>query len=46
MQDSFYRGLTPAELADVKNFNFDHPGAQNTCQDSAHLVLTWWSPQR
>ncbi|KAL6744717.1 uracil phosphoribosyltransferase-domain-containing protein [Haematococcus lacustris] len=26
-QDSFYRSLTQRELADVKNFNFDHPGA-------------------
>lgn len=26
-QDSFYRGLTPAEMADVKNYNFDHPDA-------------------
>lgn len=24
-QDSFYRGLTPEEIKDVKNFNFDHP---------------------
>jgi len=26
-QDSFYRGLTPAEQLDVKNYNFDHPSA-------------------
>ena len=26
-QDSFYRGLTPEEEADVKNYNFDHPDA-------------------
>lgn len=26
-QDSFYRGLTPEEKADVKNYNFDHPDA-------------------
>ncbi|BDA43816.1 Uridine kinase-like protein 4 [Coccomyxa sp. Obi] len=24
-QDSFYRGLTPEELADVASYNFDHP---------------------
>ncbi|KAK9820274.1 hypothetical protein WJX72_008479 [[Myrmecia] bisecta] len=24
-QDSFYRGLTPEELANVKDYNFDHP---------------------
>lgn len=29
-QDSFYRTLTEAELADVKNFNFDHPDAFDT----------------
>lgn len=26
-QDSFYRGLTPEEIRDVKNYNFDHPDA-------------------
>ena len=26
-QDSFYRNLTPAETADIANFNFDHPNA-------------------
>lgn len=26
-QDSFYRPLTKAEIADVKNYNFDHPDA-------------------
>ncbi|KAK9820353.1 hypothetical protein WJX72_009364 [[Myrmecia] bisecta] len=26
-QDSFYRGLTPKELEDVKTYNFDHPDA-------------------
>ena len=25
-QDSFYRGLTPKELANVGEYNFDHPG--------------------
>jgi uridine kinase len=29
-QDSFYRGLTPAEKADVGNYNFDAPGAFDT----------------
>eukprot|EP00878_Enallax_costatus_P013746 GHUV01014377.1.p1 GENE.GHUV01014377.1~~GHUV01014377.1.p1 ORF type:complete len:419 (+),score=148.45 GHUV01014377.1:563-1819(+) len=29
-QDSFYRSLTPAELADVENYNFDHPDAFDT----------------
>lgn len=26
-QDSFYRGLTPEEMEDVKSYNFDHPDA-------------------
>mmetsp|Transcript_22942 Transcript_22942/g.63675 ORF Transcript_22942/g.63675 Transcript_22942/m.63675 type:complete len:463 (+) Transcript_22942:379-1767(+) len=26
-QDSFYKGLTPEEIADVNNYNFDHPRA-------------------
>ena len=25
-QDSFYRGLTPEEMAHVSEYNFDHPG--------------------
>jgi hypothetical protein len=25
-QDSFYRGLTPEELENVGEYNFDHPG--------------------
>jgi uridine kinase len=28
-QDSFYRGLTPDELANVKEYNFDHPDAMD-----------------
>eukprot|EP00798_Chlamydomonas_sp_ICE-L_P012697 gene12697-15929_t len=26
-QDSFYRSLTEAEMADISNYNFDHPDA-------------------
>lgn len=29
-QDSFYRSLTATELADVENYNFDHPDAFDT----------------
>lgn len=29
-QDSFYRGLTPEEKANVKDYNFDHPDAFDT----------------
>jgi uridine kinase len=29
LQDSFYRGLTPDELANVKEYNFDHPDAMD-----------------
>lgn len=29
-QDSFYRSLGPEELADVENYNFDHPDAFDT----------------
>lgn len=25
-QDSFYRGLNPEEMANVGEYNFDHPG--------------------
>ncbi|KAF2316441.1 hypothetical protein GH714_041782 [Hevea brasiliensis] len=32
MQDSFYRGLTPAELERVHEYNFDHPDAFDTDQ--------------
>lgn len=28
-QDSFYRGLTPEESANVKEYNFDHPNAMD-----------------
>lgn len=28
-QDSFYRGLTPEELKNVKDYNFDHPNAMD-----------------
>ena len=28
-QDSFYRGLTPEESANVKDYNFDHPSAMD-----------------
>ena len=28
-QDSFYRGLTPEESANVKDYNFDHPNAMD-----------------
>ncbi|KAL2246848.1 uridine kinase-like protein 1, chloroplastic [Sesamum indicum] len=31
-QDSFYRGLTPAELKRVHEYNFDHPDAFDTEQ--------------
>ncbi|KAH7292703.1 hypothetical protein KP509_29G081900 [Ceratopteris richardii] len=31
-QDSFYRGLTPDELAHVQEYNFDHPDAFDTEQ--------------
>lgn len=31
-QDSFYRGLTPEELAHVQEYNFDHPDAFDTEQ--------------
>lgn len=31
-QDSFYRGLTPAEMANVGEYNFDHPDAFDTEQ--------------
>jgi len=31
-QDSFYRGLTPKELANVGEYNFDHPDAFDTEQ--------------
>ncbi|XP_012070572.1 uridine kinase-like protein 1, chloroplastic isoform X2 [Jatropha curcas] len=31
-QDSFYRGLTPAELERVHEYNFDHPDAFDTEQ--------------
>lgn len=31
-QDSFYRGLTPTELAHVQEYNFDHPDAFDTEQ--------------
>lgn len=33
MQDSFYRGLTPAELERVHEYNFDHPGNSDTWLD-------------
>lgn len=26
-QDSFYRGLSPEQIAKVKEYNFDHPDA-------------------
>lgn len=26
-QDSFYRGLTPDQIANVHSYNFDHPDA-------------------
>lgn len=29
-QDSFYRSLGPDELADIENYNFDHPDAFDT----------------
>ena len=29
-QDSFYRGLTPEEMEDVAEYNFDHPGTTLT----------------
>ena len=29
VQDSFYRGLTQEELANVKEYNFDHPDAMD-----------------
>ncbi|KAG0563359.1 hypothetical protein M758_8G023500 [Ceratodon purpureus] len=31
-QDSFYRGLTPEEMANVGEYNFDHPDAFDTEQ--------------
>ena len=36
-QDSFYRGLTPVEMANVGEYNFDHPGKE------VFVCLVVWS---
>jgi hypothetical protein len=37
-QDSFYRGLTPKELANVGEYNFDHPGKMHLIRSSCWSV--------
>ena len=50
-QDSFYRGLTPEEHANVTHYNFDHPDAIDVVGlyklnpvDPQRLKAPWFQP--
>lgn len=53
-QDSFYRGLTPDEHKNVKDYNFDHPNAMDQAaimqvraqNDACQLGRRQTAPQR